>query len=94
MTCTCATEPEPATAARPVSRKRIHRDFLRWNAAQPHPMPICCACDMAYRADEGDWLFKGRCTSCGIAQREAIILRIVKRKGHRKAIRALCKLSR
>jgi hypothetical protein len=67
----------------------------RENELRRKPLPECRDCGAPFMKGDRDWLFRGPlCCSCGAARLEAIIRRLVKRRGRRKTIKVLRALAR
>ncbi len=69
-------------------------EMRRRNASRPVPDPVCIKCGFPTAERDMDDIFRKECATCGINHLVDLIERIVRHKGHKKAIKALKKLAR
>jgi predicted amidophosphoribosyltransferase len=43
---------------------RARTDYLAFNAAQPHPLPVCPRCQMPFQSRDGGYLWPNWCSTC------------------------------
>jgi hypothetical protein len=91
--CVTCTVTEPATEARPLPSVKampaiVRREYERTGA------PLCRKCHHGRSGADGGLLQRRLCYSCDARVIERIICRLIERKGHRKALRALRKLAK
>jgi hypothetical protein len=84
--------PEARPAPLPVPWKHRRRAWLKWNAAQPDPMPICRGCGLPFDRRDADPIDRRYCTSCGVGRMEKAVRRLFKAKGRKARKRALRRL--
>jgi hypothetical protein len=90
---------DPAPEAPPVrwrTPEELHADFLRWNAAQPNPLPICPACDVPCDLAESHPLLPTICGLCGTQRIDDLVMNLAcarGKKARKKAAKRLRKLA-
>jgi hypothetical protein len=78
----------------PVSQKQLLERLQEENRASATPWPECRRCGFAVDKEDMSWLFPNFCDSHGLAKLDAILKKIVRRRGRRRTLRILKRLAR
>lgn len=95
------TETEAAILAEKTdrfpTREQIKADFLAWNAARPHPWPLCPECDGIMDTRETHPLLPDICGGCSANVIDKLLMKLAFAKGkkaRKKALRRIERLAR
>jgi predicted amidophosphoribosyltransferase len=74
---------------KPPAIAELRRQWLRDNARQPNPLPVCPGCMTPFESADADWLDGRLCSTCGANRVEMLIRDLVNATSRPETLRAL-----